>query len=395
MNVSMKIKDIIKLYNEKNFYEALNSINSFLESNTQNNQAYNLKGVILRALGRSNEALLSYDIGISINPNDHLLYNNKANVLRDLKKFNEAEECYKLSLKIDNNYYKTLCNLSELYIEVDDYEKSEYYSKKSILINDMYPEAYRVLGVAQKKLNKKNKSIKNFKKYLEFNPHSSTVIHQIDLLEGNTPETSPVEFIKDVFDSYAYRFEEHLMNDLNYAGPKAIKDLIKNNFYKNKAFTNILDLGCGTGLNGFFLKTLCKNLIGIDLSENMLRIAEEKSIYDRLIKDDFINVLEKEEISYDLFVASDVFIYTGKLEKIFELINLRSSKESWFIFTTENQKNGTYNLQDTGRYTHSINYIKNLCEKNNFKINFYQDFDLRIQNKQWVKGNIFLVKILN
>ena len=61
--------------------------------------------------------------------------------------------------------------------------------------------------------------------------------------------------------------------------------------------------------------------------------------------------------------------------------------------TIESQKNGNYNLQDSGRYTHSINYIKNLCEKNNFKINISENFDLRLQNKKRVNGNIFLIKI--
>jgi predicted TPR repeat methyltransferase len=79
------------------------------------------------------------------------------------------------------------------------------------------------LGVAQKKLNKKNEAISSFTKYLEFHPNSNAVIHQIDLLKGNCPETSPAEFIEDVFNSYAYRFEEHLLGSLNYAGPKAIK----------------------------------------------------------------------------------------------------------------------------------------------------------------------------
>ena len=156
---------------------------------------------------------------------------------------------------------------------------------------------------------------------------------------------------------------------------------------------NIIDLGCGTGLNGFFLKRICNKITGIDLSENMLKKAKEKSIYDRLIEDDFTNTLKDEKVNYDLFVAVDVFIYTGKLEKIFNLIKLRSNRESWFIFTTENQKDGDYQLQATGRYTHSTDYIKSLCIKNNFIINVLEDFNLRLQNNKWVKGSVFLLKI--
>ncbi len=391
--MKIKIEDIVDLYNSKNFQRALNSVNKYIKINVKNNQAYNLKGVILRALGRNNEALLNYDKAIKIKPNDLNAYNNKANILRQLKRYKEAEKIYKKTLEIDNSYFFGFFNLSQLYNEIGNYNESENYALKALSINNNSSQIYIELGISQKNLGKIDDSIKNFKKYLEFYPDSTKIKHQIDILEGNCPETSPDDFIEDVFDSYAGRFDEHLINSLNYSGPRFIKKIIRENFDKNKIFENIIDLGCGTGLNGNFLKNICDNLVGVDLSTNMLEKAKEKNIYDRLVKSNFIDFLQEKKIQYDLFIAADVFIYTGKLDKIFELIKLRSKKESWIIFTIENQKNGNYNLQKSGRYTHSINYIKNLCKKNSFIINICENFDLRLQDNEWVDGNIFLINI--
>ena len=98
----MKIEEIISLYKDKNFSKALDAVNSFLKNNIKNSNAYNLKGTILRSLGRRNESLECYDKAIKINPKDPNFYNNKANTLRDLKKFTEAESFYKKCLNINN-----------------------------------------------------------------------------------------------------------------------------------------------------------------------------------------------------------------------------------------------------------------------------------------------------
>ena len=97
--MKIKIEDIVDLYNSKNFQRALNSVNKYIKINENNNQAYNLKGVILRALGRNNEALLNQDKAIKIKPNDLNAYNNKANILRQLKRYKEAEKLYKKHFK--------------------------------------------------------------------------------------------------------------------------------------------------------------------------------------------------------------------------------------------------------------------------------------------------------
>ena len=56
----------------------------------------------------------------------------------------------------------------------------------------------------------------------------------------------------------------------------------------------------------------------------MLNQAEQKNIYNALIKSDFINFLDETNNKYDLFIASDVFIYTGNIDETFRLVKRKT-----------------------------------------------------------------------
>lgn len=47
-----------------------------------------------------------------------------------------------------------------------------------------------------------------------------------------------------------------------------------------------LDLGCGTGLSGEAVSTICSYIVGVDLSPAMVRRAREKRVYSRLLVGD-------------------------------------------------------------------------------------------------------------
>ena len=75
-----------------------------------------------------------------------------------------------------------------------------------------------------------------------------------------------------------------------------------------------MDLGCGTGLSGQVLKEKYgyDNLVGLDVSEDMLTIARQRNIYKTLISA-FVTTEKIEEIQdgeYDAVISAGV-ITTG------------------------------------------------------------------------------------
>ncbi|KAM7437544.1 Methyltransferase domain [Porites harrisoni] len=90
----------------------------------------------------------------------------------------------------------------------------------------------------------------------------------------------------------------------------AAKDL----YGESKKDLKILDLGCGTGLSGQVLKEKYgyDNLVGLDVSEDMLTIARQRNIYKTLISA-FVTTEKIEEIQdgeYDAVISAGV-ITTG------------------------------------------------------------------------------------
>ena len=68
-------------------------------------------------------------------------------------------------------------------------------------------------------------------------------------LSGLTPDTMADAYVRTLFDQYAPRFEQHLVEELDYRGP-ALLIAALDRVAPNRNFAGALDLGCGTGLMG-------------------------------------------------------------------------------------------------------------------------------------------------
>jgi len=137
-------------------------------------------------------------------------------------------------------------------------------------------------------------------------------------------------------------------------------------------------------------------MVGIDLSQNMLDIAQEKKIYQELIKIDIEEYLKsKENSSFNIVTSTDVFIYIGKLSNIFELVNRVVKRSGIFAFSTELLLDDKieYKLNKTGRFSHSKNYINTLAQKFNFIVVEQFDTILREEKGQNVYGVIYILKV--
>lgn len=120
----------------------------------------------------------------------------------------------------------------------------------------------------------------------------------------------------NLFDWYAEHFDDHLQGRLKYRTPALICEQIFK--LDPPRDLEVLDLGCGTGLCGPLLKPLARAMTGVDLSPNMLEMARKRGLYDELVCSDLIAFLAPHHARFDLVVATDVFIYVGALEAVFQ-----------------------------------------------------------------------------
>ena len=108
-----------------------------------------------------------------------------------------------------------------------------------------------------------------------------------------------------------------------------------------------------------------------------MKLGKKKTVYDKLHCSDILEYLEAEPLNFDLFIATDVFIYLGNLSEIFLLIRRRNKHPGVLAFSTEHLEKGEFFLEDTGRYFHSKQYVKNLCKEFDCKFDHFEIVNLR------------------
>ena len=156
-----------------------------------------------------------------------------------------------------------------------------------------------------------------------------------------------------------------------------------------KSNLNILDLGCGTGIQvKLFLKLLKKpKIYAIDLSKESLNTAKKNinSTQVKYINKDIDLFFKKSTPKFDLIHSSYAFYYSRNPKKLIKKCFEKLNKGGCIIITCPDKKHGMVELVDkVGSVKKSILVTLQLYEKTLLK--FY------IENKKKIK-KIFYKKI--
>ncbi len=214
---------------------------------------------------------------------------------------------------------------------------------------------------------------------------------KLAFLADKQVDTVPTAYTEALFDSYADRFDEALVTDLQYQAPQILANLLHKHFAE-QLFATAIDLGCGTGLMAAQVRTQIKHLIGIDMSALMVAKAREKHLYERLIKGDFLQDLP---FVYDanLVMAADVFIYVANLAPVFDLVANSIAKGGLFLFCVETHiGKAPWQIRKSMRHAHSADYIETLLRERNFALVEKQAGIIRQDNGRPVDGLFYLAK---
>ena len=196
--------------------------------------------------------------------------------------------------------------------------------------------------------------------------------------------------VEELFDGYAERFDGHLVNDLHYRVPRLLRTAVDRHTPPKPL--EILDLGCGTGLVGEAFRDRACRLVGIDVSRKMLEKARSKAIYDVLLEGDALTALRPSQGTYDLVVAADVFIYLGDLSPIFATVTPALRAGGRFAFSIEGHEGPGYRFHSTGRFSHSLEYIRTLAVQSGLHLDELSREMIRLQNGSPVDGFILILR---
>ena len=353
-------------------------------------EAHSNLAIILKEQSRLKEAEACYRQAIKLKPDYAEAHYNMGNTLKELGRLKEAEACYKKAIKLKPDYVKAYNNLGVMLQEQGKLDEAEVSYKKAITLKPDYADFYANLGNTLRDQDKLLEAKLNYKKAIELKGDSKKFKHIFDALTGKTTNFAPREYVEVLFDNYAINFENSLVNKLEYKIPNKIVEMIvaKN---PNIQLGSVLDLGCGTGLIGDEIKKYCSNLEGVDLSKLMLEKASAKNIYDKLEHKDIVEYLSTEDLDFNYFISSDVFVYVGNLSEIFRLIKSRNKSKGKFVFSTEHTDRDGFFLEQTGRYSHSKKYIESLCNKFGYKLSHFEVVNLRKNKNKFIIGGLYFL----
>jgi predicted TPR repeat methyltransferase len=127
------------------------------------------------------------------------------------------------------------------------------------------------------------------------------------LMDDTPPPRTSDRAIQHIYKTFAASYESRMLEDLKYVGPERIEDLVKFALGDQDGLS-ILDLGCGSGLAGVIMKRRAAEMVGVDLSAEMIELAQARKIYDRLEVAEITGWLEQGRDVFDLIVSTDCLI---------------------------------------------------------------------------------------
>ena len=350
---------------------------------------YNL-GITLREMGRLKESETFYLEAIALKSDYAEAHNNLGITLREMGRLDEAEVSYRRATVLKPDFAEAHYNLGNSSKVLGKLDVAEVSYRQSIMLRPDYSEAHYNLANTLKEAGRLREAELSYRDVITLRPDSSSAKHMLAALTGETTKIAPRDYVEGLFDSYAAKFESSLVNNLEYKIPKVIANMILKDNGSN-TLGSIIDLGCGTGLFGMEIRKFCEHLEGIDLAGKMIDEAIKKNIYDALNKQDIITFLSNASLNFDYFISTDVFIYMGDLTDVFRLIKSRNRSGGKFAFSTEDYDGDSFFLEQSGRYSHSKNYINTLCQRFGYKMSYFEPRLLRKEKNKYVKGVLYLL----
>jgi len=196
-----------------------------------------------------------------------------------------------------------------------------------------------------------------------------------DVYSGDTNDS------RELYASWAATYDEEVQKN-GYETPKRIACALKDVVTDQSDF--ILDYGCGTGLSGYALKEAgFENIDGLDVSKEMVRLAEKKSIYRNLKVFDPSTDIPIDYNQYKIITAIGVIGAGAAPLRVFDSLFALLPQNGLFAFSFND-----HTLNDP-------NYEKEVdnCLRNGRAIMLHKSYGNHLP-KAKLKSNIYILKKL-
>ncbi|MFT5261120.1 MAG: putative TPR repeat methyltransferase [Saprospiraceae bacterium] len=138
--------------------------------------------------------------------------------------------------------------------------------------------------------------------------------------DSSTPAVGANDFVTEAYNSsdkaaletfyakWANDYDRQMLDELRYCSPHKISALLQQHLPNKQS--KVLDVGCGTGLTikGLF-EAGYTQLHGLDLSEDMVKVATSRGFYQGLKVADVNQPLDYNNEQFDAIISSGTFTH--------------------------------------------------------------------------------------
>ena len=325
--------------------------------------AHSNLGIIQREQGRLDDALVSYRRALQLDPNHRDAQYNLGHALSEQGEFAAGAAAFERLVQIRPQDPNGWIALSTAYSHLGAFDKAVASGQRAVALGPTDAEAHFHLGTIYQNLDQRDKAREMYDHALALKPGLAKARYFLASLTNEAvPAQPPAEYVRELFDEYADRFDRHLVGQLGYQTPKLLHRAVMRILGEGSGEFDILDLGCGTGLAGVPFRGIARHLSGVDLSPRMIRKARERGIYDELLIGDLLTPLSGSDSRYDLIIATDVLNYIGDLSPVLTACQIALRPGGLLAFSIEYEDTaGSYVLRNSGRYAHPLAYLRTLA----------------------------------
>jgi predicted TPR repeat methyltransferase len=343
--------------------EAIALIRQSLERAPEQPDWYSNLGIVLQSNDQFEAAMEAFRRAIALNPAHENALNNLGVLQRLFGQLEDAEASYRAVIGLNPNHQDVYLNLAVVLDQTGRVQEALTAYCKAITLRPAHPQAHRHLAIAYAEIGETQKAIEVCEEWVRHNPNDPRARHALAAHSGrNVPVRASDEFVQAVFDDFSGGFEAKLAR-LEYRAPTLVCEALAAVTEATRTL-DVLDVGCGTGLCGPLLAPYARRLIGVDLSQGMLKLAGEKQVYTELIHAELTQYLQEHPGQFDVIVTADTLVYFGALEQVASAAAAALRPGGVLVFTVEEALQAelaeSWTLCRHGRYAHGAEYVRRL-----------------------------------
>jgi predicted TPR repeat methyltransferase len=323
-------------------------------------------GRALQSQGKINEAISAYQKSTQLNPGWADAFEGLGNGLMEAGRLEEAATALTKALAIKPELFTADWSLGKIFVAKGRENDALACFQRAAKLNPNNAHAHFFLACRLVKAARTDEAIAEYREALRLKPDSPDWQYQLAAVSGDRSiKTAPAQYVRNLFDFYAPKFDKHLVDKLKYKTPKLLLQQVLEATQRRDM--DVLDLGCGTGLCGVEFRSYARRMVGVDLSPAMLKVAESRKIYDQLTVGDLMPALLSQGDGYDLILAGDVLVYMGDLSEFMPAVAKALRNGGMLACSIEDYDGAGFFLHPEERFAHSIKYFRDLTTASGLK----------------------------